>query len=81
MSHLNIWPGQTVQNFLNNIYSSKSRNKNLKAIKVTAFTILKNSLSQSSFGTYSLASHDNGKLSSIYINMHAHTSRCKEPSR
>ena len=40
-SHLHIWPDQKVQKFLNNIYSSKSRNKNLKAITVTAFIVLK----------------------------------------
>ena len=33
-----IWPDQTKQNFINSICSSKSCNKNLKAINVTAFT-------------------------------------------
>jgi len=40
-SHFHILPDQMVQIFLNNIFSTKSCNKNLKAIKVIAFIVLK----------------------------------------
>jgi len=65
MLHLHIWPDEMVQNFLNNICSSISRNKNLKTIKVTAFTEgAKRHL-------------DNTRTVAAYMCMHAHIWRCK----